>query len=1319
MPVLRPHECYPHLGLRRCANGDHALEVKHVAALCTTLIERPRHARIAGSEWQAAIQGSVGGVFAYHGAGSAALADVAVAEDTAERRRRSEYRRKFHAANVPNYEFYTTMRWVHVAAEAAASLHAQWTELLALPFDCDLRRVARSQLALTLDQLGCRSDPLTFDFSHLIGVMGRAERGRYWQCAKWLSILGRCLVAEGKPCTIGQWVGSPADREGDVLDEGTNARWRRSHGGGELFRGELLEARAVAAGIQREPNVLLLRAGVSVVAHACNVDTVSFMNWSEARWAWPLLRDAHGGEKAWTRLMSDLELMGVQPVPGLREHNAETLHKIAGGAHGQCSHDAAAARPSEAEVQYAALVANLAEGGEPATQAQWQAAIKQAWFKGATPQVRDPHDVKHFTATPAELYGGARITYRLPAKGLTRGARTPTLVTGGQARRHSDAREEACDAEAEADMLAAVTAAVDAESSFSASGDDEAMEDAMLYGEVRDTSTSAAEAAQAHATARDVHHSARPHGEGATRAATRSALAVMEEGCDEWRRQHKTEPIDDAMSKCYLTELEERQMEQGWEYDAVVAVDGGWQRGTDVLTCGVVIAYGPRSTRAGEFETLALRLETDDENANNFDTELLARMIALEHTSSAGAQRVLVVFDATSPVAKTLQFRRQDVRARGRCARDEWLATTIVLEDEHDEVHYDWVRSHTQSKMPLNAKGSYLYNVIADALCGQAEANKDADLADVPERTPRHRSMRFVARASERRWLLERYNKIIADSMRGEGQGVIRADDDDFDCLRSCGVPAGLRKQVVQARCGDVRLLGCEPRWRGQAQAKRFRRATCPCGGGQQTLAHVVFDCCLPAVQIQRHYTARAMRAAKVDAQCAEWWELTVALEGSRTVVGTTREARLTRAALGVMLPHPALTCKPSLACAAKGSVAMVRAAEAATAEERLRTTRAAVHTAMRRRVLTAWRAVAEARPATARADATEARQTQLRWLAAHMGGGLGVAHARRLLAEKSLGEVATALASRAKTMWVRARATWDGGGEDDEVDHADARRRAEVQAGFAQWRLRHLLEGDAWRDHIRGGSELRRVGGLGADFLTDEERRLQARAEARRADIARSRVRRVRQAAAEVRQRNTARRREALRRRRRTPAQVEAERAAQATVRRQAANERRRERKRAADARTPATRDADARRKRQRAEERVRSAEQEEWQRQAATRAYDEREAAARDPMRAAVAALRWRPAWATRRGEAGSLARSERAAAAAPAATPPAAAPRARARGGLGSRIRAIAAATGVAAAADAALRHTRQRETHAASVAAARQRTCPHPVGANAPT
>ena len=36
-----------------------------------------------------------------------------------------------------------------------------------------------------------------------------------------------------------------------------------------------------------------------------------------------------------------------------------------------------------------------------------------------------------------------------------------------------------------------------------------------------------------------------------------------------------------------------------------------------------------------------------------------------------------------------------------------------------------------------------------------------------------------------------------------------------------------------------------------------------------------------------------------------------------------------------------------------------------------------------------------------------------------------------------------------------------------------------------------------------------------------------------------------------------------------------------------------------------------------------------------------------------------------------------------------------------------------------ADAALRHTRQRETHAASVAAARQRTCPHPVGANAPT
>ena len=96
-----------------------------------------------------------------------------------------------------------------------------------------------------------------------------------------------------------------------------------------------------------------------------------------------------------------------------------------------------------------------------------------------------------------------------------------------------------------------------------------------------------------------------------------------------------------------------------------------------MLTIGVAVAFGPGTSRAGEVEFISERL-AEDELANNFDTELVARLVGLARTSAAGARRVLVVFDATSPVEKTRHFRRQGVRARGRCACDELLAAMLA-----------------------------------------------------------------------------------------------------------------------------------------------------------------------------------------------------------------------------------------------------------------------------------------------------------------------------------------------------------------------------------------------------------------------------------------------------------------------------------------------------------------------------------------------------------------------------------------------------------------------------------------------------------------
>ena len=192
-----------------------------------------------------------------------------------------------------------------------------------------------------------------------------------------------------------------------------------------------------------------------------------------------------------------------------------------------------------------------------------------------------------------------------------------------------------------------------------------------------------------------------------------------------------------------------------------MSVDGSWLEEKDELTVGVVVAFGPRTTRAGEVVFIARKLSKPEEGASNFDSELAARMIGLAETAEAGAERVLCVFDATSPVMKSMKFRRQDVRARSRCACDEWLGTLLVLEDEHEEIHYDWCRSHTETKMPHSAVGSYLYNVVADKLCDGARKG-----VAVPWRRPRHKTMRFAARGSERQWLRRTYGEVIDARLR-------------------------------------------------------------------------------------------------------------------------------------------------------------------------------------------------------------------------------------------------------------------------------------------------------------------------------------------------------------------------------------------------------------------------------------------------------------------------------------------------------------------------------------------------------------------------
>ena len=96
-----------------------------------------------------------------------------------------------------------------------------------------------------------------------------------------------------------------------------------------------------------------------------------------------------------------------------------------------------------------------------------------------------------------------------------------------------------------------------------------------------------------------------------------------------------------------------------------------------------------------------------------------------------GMRRVLVLVDATSPVAATRKFRTRTVRDRMRHTADEWLARTLTLEDEHTAVTYLWVQSHSEQKSDSSV-GSYLPNVAADRLCSLGEAEAAGEKVPTP-----------------------------------------------------------------------------------------------------------------------------------------------------------------------------------------------------------------------------------------------------------------------------------------------------------------------------------------------------------------------------------------------------------------------------------------------------------------------------------------------------------------------------------------------------------------------------------------------------------
>ena len=168
---------------------------------------------------------------------------------------------------------------------------------------------------------------------------------------------------------------------------------------------------------------------------------------------------------------------------------------------------------------------------------------------------------------------------------------------------------------------------------------------------------------------------------------------------------------------------------------------------------------------------------------------------------------------------------------------DDWHATYEQLEQRHTYLHYFWQRSH-QGQLPEAA---------ADAL---AKARLGGEPVPVPRlQGGRHVMVRLYGRGGERALVLAVLTRAYVKKLNlGEGMRATAAREDLLRGARLCERDAF---DVAQLRSCHARLQANGKVYPTGGRLKigaLLQRDGCPCGQGQQDVAHMLWWCQLPTV---------------------------------------------------------------------------------------------------------------------------------------------------------------------------------------------------------------------------------------------------------------------------------------------------------------------------------------------------------------------------------------------------------------------------------------------------------------------------------------
>ena len=803
VPFLMHDECYKYLGKAQRADGDERETWTRTARKFDAALGRlKKMGKVSENEFIMASDALLGGLAEFYF--MTMYASFEQAEEVEKKWRRMFARRfkKDFLTDGSTPRVYVYMDYGpkrrqrrHIWGVGLAALAAAVGGAMGDVHPTPQRAAARSAVAAAMVAWGCREDPRHWEWEELLPAMEQDLRGR--RCRDlgeaWLLAVG---LAEKE--RRNHYDRTKACASAYTRDFGSECRRKWGLWQGELPITDPLHPTAAhfqkpasammfdsvsTGGLQMPAEPHLMRAGVTAIGHMSRTTVtekgeIRHEWWERAQAARMHHHELHKFgcvDAAWKRQIARLKALGIQPPP--TERIGETMTACVGSSlhaqGGQVEHrglvDSQACARLRAAIKQPEVRARRTEASwdnelrRCFTEVEIQPAVE--WTCGSVAELEDARGACIITVLDenrtAQVYGG-KARWRHPAPRSIGAGCTEAVEVGadGCIKGHEAAAQE---------VYAAIEFDEEGFAVDTRSGE-------RVEGEALGNLPPATQMS----------------------ARARLELAKLKPGAKvyaEWPAvKNEPEKGEEGIPTRINLDVQRRNHDElsRWQAriraTAVITHDGSRGIVRQEKSRHPVVA---RAAARHDGTILGGGLREPEGN-DNYLAEMAAMMDSLAAEEEGG--RIVVVFDATSPVHAMVRFRRECHRRRRGFYADAWIGTWLRLINRHEVVVFLWQTSHVGS--PINEWA----DVLADS-AAQEYVRRSFTETPVVRLPVQHASVRLTTPYKDMHTMVANTTKRVVVARLKEAITSETHGDGDIPPLALADADQRLANAVLSARC--------------------------------------------------------------------------------------------------------------------------------------------------------------------------------------------------------------------------------------------------------------------------------------------------------------------------------------------------------------------------------------------------------------------------------------------------------------------------------------------------------------------------------------